>query len=418
MEMNLADIPLILLVALAIPVLVEHTLNRQTFSKNLRHQIILGGWIWLMYAIFHETISGSLFGIWYTDEVQHNIIAHGVVRLIDQGKWDEVWAFAEPGTNAWQLYLALLYSFTGVSNTGSTIINMFFAFWGGLILVREFAKILPPVRPRTWPLLVVFFPSVIYWCTWNLKEGFMYWSICLVLSGVGMKKLTAGDLLRVGTGMMVGGLLRPHIITGWVLAVIGVHMLMRGRAKGALLILIFLPLAITAISSVARIENPSVTSGLDRAYQQAELLSKRHGGSTIHYEEGRPILFVSGFESLFFRPYPWRVRHLGLLLSCVETWAMTLLMIWVWLTMPPHQLRLFLKMPHVRLAILACIFFSLFFTFLANEGLMVRQRVQAVPALLILALLPILYRRAQQTWQQSVPSFLAARQAAYRNSKS
>jgi len=416
MEMHLADFPLILVVALAIPVLVELTLDHQTFSRNLRHQIMLGGWIWLTYAVCHVIISGTLFGIWFTDEVQHNLKAQDIMTLIDRGRWDEVWAFAEPGTNAWQLYLALLYSFTGVSNTGSTIINMFFAFWGGLILVREFVKILPPVHLRSWPLLVIFFPSVIYWCTWNLKEGFMYWAICLVISGVGMKKLTAGDILRVGTGILVGGLLRPHIIAGWALAVLGVNLLLKRRAPLALAMLIVLPLAITAMSSVAGIEEPTAAGGLDRAYQQAAILSSRSGGSTIHYEGGRPILFVSGFESLFFRPYPWRVHSLGLLLACVETWTMTLLMIWVWLKMPPQQWRFFLKMPHVRLAILACLFFSLFFSFLANEGLLARQRVQAVPALMILAIIPVLYTRAQQTWLRTVPGFASRYQVAERRS--
>ncbi len=416
LEMHIADIPLIFLVAVAIPVLVDRTLNHQTFSTNLRHQIMLGGWIWLAYAVCHQMISGTLFGIWFTDEVQHNIMAQGLMDLIDRGKWNEIWAFAKPGTNAWQLYLAFLYSYTLISNTGATIINMFFAFWGGLILVRVFVKILPPIPPRSWPLLVIFFPSVIYWCTWNLKEGFMYWAICLVISGVGINKLTVADVLRVGTGMMVGGLLRPHIMTGWVLAVLGVNLLLRRRAPLALVILVVLPLAVTAISSVANIEKPAVSSALDRAYRQAELLSSREGGSTIHYEEGRPILFVSGFESLFFRPYPWRVRHLGLLLSCVETWAMTLFMLWAWFSMPLQQWRFFLKMPHVRLAVLACLYFSLFFTFLANEGLLARQRVQAVPALLILAMIPILYRRAQKTWLRTVPSLLSTSQADGRRS--
>ncbi len=416
--MNLADIPLIFLIAPAIAVLVENTLDRRIFSKSLRHQIILGGWIWLAYAVCHEMISGTLFGIWTTDEIMHNIKARRVMELIALGKWDEVWAFAEPGTNAWQLYLALLYSFTGVSNTGSTIINMLFAFWGGLILVREFVKILPPVPPRTWPLLVVFFPSVIYWCTWNLKEGFMYWAICLVLSGAGTKKLAAGDILRVGTGIIVGGLLRPHIIMGWALAVLGVNLLQRRRAPLAVMILVVLPLAVTAISSVAKIETPSVAGALDRAYGQAKILSERSGGSTIHYEEGRPILFVSGFESLFFRPYPWRVRHLGLLLSCLETWSMTLIMLWIWLSMPPRQWGHFFKMPHVKLALLACAYFSLFFTFLANEGLLARQRVQAVPALLILAMVPILYRNAAKTVEQRLRMLPALREAANRNPKS
>jgi len=60
--------------------------------------------------------------------------------------------------------------------------------------------------------------------------------------------------------------------------------------------------------------------------------------------------------------------------------------------MTPWERRLALKTPAIQAAILVCIVFSIFFTYLPNEGLMVRQRVQMIPALLVLSLFPILLR--------------------------
>lgn len=400
--MNPIDILLTGLIAVCIPLVVQRTLSGPAFSPKLRSMIVIGGWLWLLYALFHVFISGYLFGIWYTDEIQHNIMARSLMERMAQGRWDEVWSRAGFGNDAWQLYLALLYYYTGLSNNGATCINMFFAFWGGLILVRQVVEILPPSAPRSaWPLLIIFFPSVVYWCTWNLKEGFMYFAICLVFSGVRSRPLTPGDLARVTTGLLIGMCLRAHIITGWGLAVLGVNLVTKGRKLLVLLVLVVSPLLIVAFSQVTQIKTPSTGALLERAYLQAHNISADQRGSDIDFGPGGPILFVSGFESLFFRPYPWRAKSLRLLLSSIETWTMTLFIIWVWVKMPIRQILFFLKMPHIRMAILACIFFSLFFTFLSNEGLMVRQRVQAVPALMVLGFVPYLYTRAVKTWQRT-----------------
>jgi len=53
------------------------------------------------------------------------------------------------------------------------------------------------------------------------------------------------------------------------------------------------------------------------------------------------------------------------------------------------QEKLLLKSSLVQTAIFAILLFSVLFTYMPNEGLIVRERVQVVPALLALALLPI-----------------------------
>jgi hypothetical protein len=53
-------------------------------------------------------------------------------------------------------------------------------------------------------------------------------------------------------------------------------------------------------------------------------------------------------------------------------------------------------------SILAILMFSVIFTYLPNEGLLVRQRVQVVPGLLVLALLPFITETflRYREWQQ------------------
>ena len=55
--------------------------------------------------------------------------------------------------------------------------------------------------------------------------------------------------------------------------------------------------------------------------------------------------------------------------------------------------RRIFRNPSVWVACLVCIPFFAFFTYTVNEGLIARQRVQLVPALLVLLATPILQRR-------------------------
>ncbi len=54
----------------------------------------------------------------------------------------------------------------------------------------------------------------------------------------------------------------------------------------------------------------------------------------------------------------------------------------LWMVRPEG--RASLKLSEVQVALLAALLFCVFFSYLPNEGLIVRQRVQAVPALLAL----------------------------------
>ena len=69
-----------------------------------------------------------------------------------------------------------------------------------------------------------------------------------------------------------------------------------------------------------------------------------------------------------------------------------------------------LKLSEVQVAILASILFCIFFSYLPNEGLMVRQRVQAVPVLLTLVVLPRWQRRDfQRRLQAQMQRFAGGR---------
>jgi hypothetical protein len=156
--------------------------------------------------------------------------------------------------------------------------------------------------------------------------------------------------------------------------------------------------------------DPSIQGSLTFAEQQGRVLGQVGGGSAIEYETSGPIFFVSGFVSLFFRPFPWQLGSLRMVLAFLDTWVTTALLLGsiIWMIKPEG--RYSLKLPEVQVAILASILFCIFFSYLPNEGLMVRQRVQAVPALLTLVVLPRWQRRDfQRRLQAQMQRFAGGR---------
>ena len=77
----------------------------------------------------------------------------------------------------------------------------------------------------------------------------------------------------------------------------------------------------------------------------------------------------------------------------METWAMFLGIAYMWWTMGPALRRKATRMPEVWIALLASIVFCVFFARIGNVGLMVRQRLHALPAVLTLLAIPWLLRQ-------------------------
>ncbi len=81
-------------------------------------------------------------------------------------------------------------------------------------------------------------------------------------------------------------------------------------------------------------------------------------------------------------------------MSVVETWALTLILAWIWTKYGSTFGVVALRMTAVRAAILGSLWMCVLLTYFPNEGLMIRQKVQMMPGLLVLAIVPFLLKEA------------------------
>ncbi len=390
-QFTILDIAVLVVLTVSVPLLVNRYLKSPQFSSGVQLLVILGGLIWLGFAFFTELTSKQLLDLEMWDAIGHRAWALKLVPSMSMGDWQPFLDHFRVGNRAYQCYVALVH-WMGASVYTVTMINGMLCFWAGLLLVRHFSNICPfSRRSKVWVFVTIFFPSVVFWGTMNLKEGPMYWAICCVLSAAFVFERERFFLRSplVLPAVVVGGLLRPHVMFGWVIAVAAVNVFQTGRRGFALLLLMSLPLlyAGTALQTGLAL---STDSPLDTLEERFEALNVEAQRSHIHYLMGKPIFFVSGFISAMLRPFPWHVRSTRMFLSWIETWTLTLALAAVWLKYGRTFGRLSLQLPSIRAAILGCLWMCVLLSYFPNEGLVFRQRVQMVPGLLTLIVVPLL----------------------------
>jgi hypothetical protein len=380
-------IPLIL----SVPFLVRSYFPEPKHSTKFTALVTLGGLLWISYGLFSETLSDIIFGVIPEDAEGHEKFGRELANYMSLGWWDLVWQYTQVGNPLYQAYSGLVFFFTGASRNFMNVSNGWLGFWGGLVLASHLATDAVESKFRSaWLLGVIFLPSAIFWTTANLKEGFMYWAICMTIAGTLGKKHFGGparSLLSV-CGIIVGGLLRPQMMVSWLCAIFVTNLIHARKIGYSLIIIVMLIASTIGLQNKMGFESPQELLEIQEKTSKAMLTANRN--SDIDFGSGQPIYFVTGFVSIFFRPFPFEAKNLRILLSCLETWGATFLICISWFTMNREQIRSAIKTADVQVALLAVLFFCFLLSEVPNEGLLVRQRLQAMPALIILAVWPML----------------------------
>lgn len=395
--MSITDIAIISSLIFLIPKLVENYLGEFNFRSEVRLLIVFGGMFWMVAACYsgdmyrlmglHAT-DGNLFERWAYQKVWPELERNNyevVFRwLLSPGRW---------------FYVALqgiLYYFTGCTVASIQVLNGFLAYWGGLVLARlVYCTSVPHASKSSWPVFcLVFAPSVLFWCSNNLKEGLIYWSICHVFAFVvppNSSKRNLHGLVWFFIGTIIGACIRPHIIFSWAISVIFVKMFQKGFYRHGLIIFLVAPLFLGYFEE--RVSINSFEQNIFRAENKMKIYIQRGKPSTFDYGKRGPIPVMDGAVNTLFRPFIWRVRNLRSLVSALEIWTISIVIFFVWMRMSNAEWKFVVRNSSILAALLVCIPFFFFFTYTVNEGLLVRQRVQLFPALLTLLAMPILHRR-------------------------
>lgn len=299
-----------------------------------------------------------------------------------------------------------LYTVAGPSAYVGFLVFTYICFWGQVLIIRGFRVAVPEADHRRFTLLVLFVPSLVFWPSSIGKEALMIG--CLGLISYGGALLLAPKPRIRGVGFFIAGsllvmLIRPHVammaIGALVLAFTvgtlgGFHGVgleassKRGRVLRLSALVAVLVLSAVASTRLASTFNEYDEEGGALASLEGTASQTSRGGSEFApVTITGPSRLPAGLVTVFFRPFPWEAGNLNGLVAGAEGLLLLAMLAVSWrrlMSLP----RLALRRPFIVFALVYVLLFTVGFSFIANFGILARQRVQALPILLIVLALP------------------------------
>lgn len=309
-----------------------------------------------------------------------------------------------------------IYTVTGPSQYAGFLVFAFLCFWGQVFMFRGFSAAVPEGDHRRFALLALFVPSVVFWPSSIGKEALLIFCIGLTVYGGGLL-LAPRPRLRGALFFIAGTLLvllvRPHVaimsIGGLVLA-LAVGLLTgfrgssaseregvirgagRGRAVRLVGLCVLILLAVGASGRMGEVFGDdegelSAQAALEDAQQQSSIGGSEFDPVAVAGVRELPAAIIS----VYFRPFPWEATNFNALLAAGETLILLGALALNWrrvLNFP----RMALRRPFLVFCSSYVLLFAVGFSYIANFGILTRQRVQALPILLMILAIPAIPR--------------------------
>jgi hypothetical protein len=309
-----------------------------------------------------------------------------------------------------------VYALIGPSVIGGFLVFSWIGFWGLLLCYRAGRIAVPDLDARRYAAFVFFLPSMMFWPSSIGKEAVIALGIGLSLYGAAkvFVRQTSGFLpLAAGLGLSL--LVRPHI-AALLAGGFAVAFLVRPALRRTALSPVTKTVSAVIISAAGLlvIAKAAQSLGIEGGFVQAtDELSRRgelttRGGSAFDAAPIRsPADVPPAVLAVFFRPLPWEAGSAQVLIASLESTGLLLLFVASWRRVAEGLTRL--RDPYVLMSVLYLLGFLYAFSQFGNFGILARQRVQALPFLLLFLSFPALPRPARRS---SVPPRPAHRSIA------
>jgi hypothetical protein len=292
-----------------------------------------------------------------------------------------------------------VYAIIGPTLIGGFLVFSWIGFLGLLLCYRAARIALPALDGMRYAALLFFLPSMVFWPSSIGKEAIITPAIGLVLYGAA-RSFTR---LRMALPCVVAGLvvaygIRPHI-AALLAASFAAGYLVRASRRRTPLTPIFKIVGVILISlaglyvvsrAAQSLGVESTTSAIQQLDRQGELTTQ--GGSSFQASPvRRPQDLPGATLAVLFRPFPWEAGSAQVLIASAESTGVLLLIALSWRRVATGLANL--RNPYILMTAIYLLGFIVAFSQFGNFGILARQRVQAMPLLLVFLALPPLPRR-------------------------
>ena len=308
-----------------------------------------------------------------------------------------------PGTGTVRYMTGLVEVVTLEDEFATFVVFSLVGFAGVVFFLQAFSLALPDVDIRRYALLVLLWPTLIYWPSSIGKDAVMIFGLGAVAYGLArlMQGRLTGGLFAV-PGLLICGLVRPHVALIAVFAAVAALTLRSPRQGagstitkmvviGALLI--GGAVASNAVEGIFDIDGLNPT-GVSRALDIANQRSAQGGSSFSAARIDGVSDFPMGLITVLFRPFPTEAGSVAMVLTSLEG----LILAGLTLAAIPRVIaavRHVRREAYVAYAAGFSLVFVYLFSALGNFGILARQRSMTLPLVLVIAALPTARERVQ-----------------------
>lgn len=312
------------------------------------------------------------------------------------------------GTGFVKLLTGIVYAMFGVSRIGGFLVFAWLGFLGLLLFARAFRLGVPDGDGRRYLILLLFWPSLLYWPSAIGKEAWMMLALGVSAYGIAsfFRRRTTW-VLALALGVFGILMMRPHLSLILFVGVVFALLVRRAPARSyatplvrlvglAALLVLGIFLAGRAASFLG--QESLTAESVNIELSQAEDQTGERGSTFTPVRVNTPLDMVPAFATVFFRPFPYEAHSPQEFLSVAET--LLLLVMFVGARRRLWNIpRLMRTTPYVAFSVGYVLAFVFAFSSFANFGILARQRVQALPFLFVFLAIP--------SWQAAAATSVA-----------
>ena len=309
-----------------------------------------------------------------------------------------------PGTGSVRYFTGLVEVFTFEDEFATFVVFSLLGFIGLVTFVLAFRVAMPNVDATRYAVLLLFWPSLVYWPSSIGKESLMLFALAFVAFGsASVLRGRRHGLVVTVLGLLGVGLVRPHVALIAVTALI-VALIVRAPGRGltssvarALLIVGLIvggSVASDVTEALFDIDGLNPT-GLAAALDLVNSRSSQGGSSFAAARIDGISEYPWGFVTVLFRPFPNEASSLPMLATSIEALVLAGLVV----AAVPRllaSLRTVRDEAYIAYAVAFTTVFVYLFSALGNFGILARQRAMTMPLVLVIVALPTAKERVRQ----------------------
>ena len=302
---------------------------------------------------------------------------------------------------------ATIYAVLGVNKLAAFLIFAWLGFVGQYLFYRAFRTALPEGDKVRYAVLVFFLPSIVFWPSTIGKDAFMCFALGLSALGCArvLDRRRGGFVLAVA-GLAAGTLVRPHVVLLLFVAASLAYLLRKARrpdsmefmakAVGVVAILVGGVVLVGNVEAFLGVEGG--VGAVDQVLERTSRTSQGQDIGDVDLENGfgssfdptplrSPLLFPLAVATVLFRPWPFEAASVAALAASLEGILLLGIMV-AGRRRIFNAVRMARRRPYVALVLIYAVMFIYFFAAVGNFGILVRQKVQVLPLLLVLLAFP------------------------------